>query len=170
MSLPRISIADSIVGVVVAAIGMAILQWDLSSTDFLSNRHIFIVSIVPMACLLVWGLIMACGGLIRRGDCHAFLVGFEVFGWAALFITLTYDAFGRQYGVDRLSIVVPLACRILATEVVWFRDMRVVLFHITIFLMPALAFSLVGGWLSHRLGIRVVRRRRGAVADETGEP
>lgn len=162
MTAPRISIGGSAVGVAVAAIGLAILQGDLSSTRFLINRHVFIVSVVPMACLLVWGLIMGCGGLIRRGECHSFLVGFEVFGWAALFLTLAYDASDDQYGMDRLGIVAPVARRVLAIEALKFREMKVILFHITIFPLPALAFSLGGGWLSQRLGIRVVSWQQGA--------
>ena len=149
-------------GIAVAAIRMAILQRDLFSTRFLINRHVFIISVVPMACLLVWGLIIGCGGLIRRGECHPFLVGFEVFGWAALFLTLAYDASADQYGLDRLGFVAPVARRVLATETLKFRDMKVLLFHMTIFLLPALAFSLAGGWWSQRLGIRVVSWQQGA--------
>ena len=122
-----------------------------------------------MACLLVWGLIMACGGLIRRGECPPFLVGFEVFGWAALFLTLAYDAFDDQYGMDRLSFVAPVGHRVLATEVLKFKDMRVVVFHITIFLLPILAFSLGGGWFSQCLGIRVVSWQQGTVQVRRGE-
>jgi hypothetical protein len=161
MRAPRISIGGSAVGIAVAAIGLAILQGDLSSTRFLRHRHVFIISVVPMACLLVWGLIMGCGGLIRRGECHSFLVGFEVFGWAALFLALAYDVSDDQYGMDRLGIVAPVARRILGTEVLKFRDTRVLLFHITIFLFPALAFSLGGGWLSQCLGIRMVSWQQG---------
>lgn len=169
MRSPRISIGGSAAGIAVAAIGLAILQGELSSTRFLITRHVFIISVVPMACLLAWGLIIGCGGLIRRGECHPFLVGFEVFGWATLFLTLTYDAFDDQYGMDRLGIVAPVARRVLATEALKFRDIKVALFHMIIFLLPALAFSLGGGWLSQRLGIRVVSWQQGAVQVRRGK-
>src|SRR5689334_13342300 len=116
MSPPRISIGGSAAGIAVAAMGLAILQGDLSSTRFLINRHVFIISVLPMACLLVWGLIVGCGGLIRRGECPPFLVGFEVFGWAAFFLTLAYDAFDDQHGMGRLNFVAPAARRVLATD------------------------------------------------------
>jgi hypothetical protein len=161
MKSPRISIGGAAAGIAVAAIGLTILQWDLSSMRFLINRHVFVISVIPMTCLLVWGLMIGCGELILHGECHPFLVGFEVFGWAALFLTLAYDASADQYGIDRLGVVAPLARRVLATEALKFRDMRVVVFHMTIFFLPALAFSLGGGWLSQRLGIRVVSWQRG---------
>src|SRR4051812_7784506 len=162
MSPPRISIGGSAAGNAGAAMGLAILQGGLSSPRFLITRHVFIISVVPKAGLLVWGLIVGCGGLIRRGKCPPSLVGFEVFGWAALFLPLAYDAFDDQYGMGRLNFVAPAARRVLATDALKFRDMKVVLFHMTVFLFPALAFSIGGGWLSQRLGIRVVSRQQRA--------
>jgi hypothetical protein len=152
MKSPQISIGGSAAGIGVAAIGLAILQWDLSSTKFLINHHIFVISVMPMTCLLVWGLMIGCVGLIRRGEYHPFLVGFEVFGWAALFVTLAYDASADQYGINRLVLVAPLARRVLGIEALKFRDMRVIIFHMTIFCLPTLAFALCGGWVSQRLG------------------
>ena len=169
MRLLRISIGGSVVGIAVAAIGLSILQRDLSDTRFLLVQHVFMISVLPMACLLVWGLIIGCAGLIRRGECHPFLVGFEVFGWAALFFTVAFDAFTDQYGMYRLSLVAPVARRVLATEAIKFRDIKVILFHMTILSLPALASALGGGWLSQRLGIRVVSWQQGAVKVRDGE-
>ena len=84
MRLLRISIGGSVAGIAVAAIGLSTCK-DLSDTRFLLVQHVFIISVMPMACLLVWGLIIGYAGLIRRGERPTFLVGFEVFGWAALF-------------------------------------------------------------------------------------
>ncbi len=158
MRPPRISIAGSTVAVAIFAVGLAILREDLTNVPFYRHGHTLVVGVLPMACLLVWGLLVGIGGLIRRGECHPFLVGFEVFGWTALFLFVAYDAGTYRIGEKPLDVVAPLARRFFRTDHLAYRDYKVLFFHITVFSTPALVAALIGGALSQALDIRLVSR------------
>jgi hypothetical protein len=64
---------------------------------------LFVLGLLPMLNLLLPGLLLATSQLRRQGACHAFLAGFEIFGWAAIAVftcfCLSPSAFdtGRAY-------------------------------------------------------------------------
>jgi hypothetical protein len=161
MSKLQMSITSLMVAIVVAACGFAILHLDLTHEPFYLYAHTLVVGVLPMACLLTWGVVVGLISLFRRGECSAFLVGFEVFGWAAVLLFVTYTAAVYLPGETPLGLVVPLLVWWDGRDAIPKRDPSVVLFTMGIFLAPQLAVSLLGGLLGHALGIRGVRDRRG---------
>jgi hypothetical protein len=154
------SITSLMVEVVVAACGFAVLHLDLTHVPFYRYAHTLVVGVLPMACLLVGAAVVGLISLLRRGECSAFLVGFEAFGWAAILLFVTYKATAYQPGEQPLSLVDPLLRWWDGRAAIPYRDPSVLLFHMGIFLAPQLAVSLLGGLLVHALGIRVVRDRQ----------
>jgi hypothetical protein len=51
---------------------------------------LLVMALLPMLDLLLPGIILAASQLRRRGACHAFLAGFEVFGWAAVAVLISF--------------------------------------------------------------------------------
>ncbi len=170
MRLPRISLGDSLAGVVAAAIGLAILRTDLTNGPFWRHGHTLVVGMLPMACLLVWGLLVGIGRLIRRNECPPFLVGFEVFGWGALFLFAVYDAAAHLMTEEPLYVVSPLLHRFFSSDTIIYKELKILSFHIMLFFWPIFAFSLIGGWLGQTLDIRLVRAHRGPQAVDVVGP
>jgi hypothetical protein len=159
MRLLRISLADSIAGIVIAALGLAILRIDLTNEPFWRHGHTLVVGVLPMACLLVWGLWLGIGRLISRNECPSFLVGFEVLGWGTLFLFVVYDAAAYQMAEEPLFVASPLLHWFFATDTIIYKHIEVLIFHFSLFFLPSFVISLIGGWLSQTLGIRLVRRQ-----------
>jgi hypothetical protein len=78
MKPPRISIASLLAGIVIVSIGLAILHADLANGT-VCYGHFLVVGVLQMACLLIWSMLRGIVGLIRRGECSPFLVGFELY-------------------------------------------------------------------------------------------
>ena len=96
---PRIAIATVIVLIVLLAVDFALLRSPFGGNDAAMLR----LCALPMANLMVLGLYLSIVRS-RRGEKYPFLLGFEVFGWAALAAFLYgCDAFpaslGRFYAV-----------------------------------------------------------------------
>ena len=63
MRWPRISLAGSILGIVLVAFGLAILHEDLKIGWVWKHCHFLIIGILPMACLLVWAMLISSGSV-----------------------------------------------------------------------------------------------------------
>jgi hypothetical protein len=157
MVRPRTSITGLMAAIVIAACGFAVLRRDLVDGPPYRHDHTSIVGVLPMACLLTWAAVVGLITLFRRGECPAFLVGFEVFGWVAV---LLFAAYRMVFHWSPLILFDPLLRRWDGRVTIPYRDPSVLLFHIVIFLVPQLAVSLLGGLLAHALGIRLVRDGR----------
>jgi hypothetical protein len=160
MVRPRMSITGLMAAIVIAACGFAILRLDLMRVPSYRNAHTIVVGVLPMACLLTWGAAVGLITLFRRGECPAFLVGFEVFGWAAVLLFVTYTVATYATPEQPLNLVSPLLRWWDGRTTIPHRDPSALLFYTGLFLAPQLAVSLLGGLLVHVLGIRVVRDRQ----------
>src|SRR3954469_18426068 len=106
MRVPCITIGRLMVAVAVAAFGLSAFRIDLGDWKVYRIWHEYVIGVVPMACVLTYGLFIGCSDLIRQARCHPFLVGFEVFGWASLFALASFMAvnFETQFRLlDRLD-------------------------------------------------------------------
>lgn len=122
----------------------------------------FTFGVPPMAGVLAIGLLLILRGLRRIGECSAFLVGFEVFGTVALLIFLTIsiwsdgDLLLRYHEATLLSM----------SEFLGDESSRIafLLGWPLLLLFPQLLLALVGGWLSQKLGTKLVIDRRHLIA------
>src|SRR5690349_17118114 len=92
MTLPRISIARAMIAIGIAAFAFFVFRVDLADWHVYRIWHEYIIGVVPMACVLCYGLLIGCSDILRRGRCHPFLVGFEMFGWGSLFAYASFMA------------------------------------------------------------------------------
>jgi hypothetical protein len=134
--------------VMLAAFDCAVLRWLLVN---LPSHGELIFGILPMANFLAGSLVILVRGMWRRGECHAFLVGFVAFGTAAMGLYVAWYALA--YG--SLVAYVEAALSPLDTQAPQWLLNSAVLVAMT---WPQVLLASVGGWLTYRLGIVVARR------------
>jgi hypothetical protein len=91
MKLPRISIAGLMLGVAVAGFPLALLGSVLAGRPILGLAYCLDMGVLPSVTALGIGLASV---ILRRGQCGAFAVGFQVAGWAAV---IAYVACCRMF-------------------------------------------------------------------------
>jgi hypothetical protein len=160
MRLPRMSLAGSILGIVLVAFGLAILREDLKIGEVWKHGHFLVIGVLPMACLLTWAMLIGLIGLIRRGVLSPFLVGFELAGWGMLFLIVLLDAASDDSDWGPIRLAKPLLHGLFPRDVINYYDYEILLTHFLLFLTPPLIVSLIGGWLVSRSGLRVDWRER----------
>jgi hypothetical protein len=157
MRAARLSIGRLMIAIAVVAGGLGVIQLDRQDRDFYRFWHEYVIGVVPMACLLLFGLITCLHDLLGKGECHPFLVGFEAVGGVSLFsyasfLAVNYD--NRYRTLARLmpvtSIFYPNGCA--------YADISVMTLHIMMIFVPEVLLSLGGGLLCARLGMTVVRK------------
>jgi hypothetical protein len=167
VKLPRVSIATLIAVVVLLAVDCALLRNPFGGTD----AAMMTLCTLPMGNLLLFGLYVSYVRS-RRGERTLFLLGFELFGWAAVFALLyACNAFTAQLDVLLLPVYVPVRevfMDNLPFELMRSVDPTFVVAHKISTAMGLLAVSMVltalcslvafaGGWTFYRLG-RASRR------------
>jgi hypothetical protein len=134
-----------------------------SSMDLLG----FALGVLPMASLLILVAMARLPRCIRRGEPATFLVGFEVFGWAVIFLFICLSALSPP-AVGRLldAAALPIG-RVLLPYIAhapeWVPMAIEVVLVVSILGLPELLVALFGGWLTRRLGLTVSIERRRAL-------
>jgi hypothetical protein len=157
MQLPRISIARAMVAIGIAALAISVFRTDLTDWQVYRIWHEYVIGVVPMACVLSYGLFAAASDVLRRGRCHPFLVGFEVFGWGSLFAYASFMAVNFEAESRPLDWIFPLTRYVFQTGTIEYKDPWVVTFHLLVLNLPELAMALIGGWATSSLSIVVAR-------------
>ena len=173
----RSSLGSLLAFVVIAAVDLAITLSAIRVTNLSESVHgeigpkVFVLGVPLMAGLLLAYLVIMLWGLYRRGECDAFLLGFEAFGSATLFLYLACFVWniGRPNLVLRyISSVLSLFSPILQTPAQTSENASTAI-AAAIVSLPMLSVALVGGALSSRFGLTVVvrpkhssRRRQGS--------
>ena len=162
----RISTARTMLAVAIIAIGFGIIQFDRDwkNVQFYRHYHEVVIGVLPMACLLLFGIVTGLFDLVRKGECHQFLVGFEVLGWASLFAYLVYCSGHYESGDRPLSRLSTASQYVFPWHVIAYRDLRVMSFHMGVFFVPEFILACLGGWASSALGIVLTRRRTSTVS------
>jgi hypothetical protein len=118
--------------------GRALLEWWIFPIPFL---ELVVLGALPMATVLGIGLIP----FLRRKRGRSFMLGFEIFGWAALIAFLISAAVatdtihrGTGSALQPLGLGSPLFLTVAAG----------------ILLLPQLALALLGGWLAGKFRVR----------------
>ena len=167
MRRPRVRLGSLLAFVAIVACDLAFTLTVIDAGMIGSYSHgeigptVFVLGVPLMAGLLVgYFLVMLCG-LWRRGESHPFLVGFEVFGWAALFLYLACfvwtdgwsDLVPRYIG----GVLSPLnAAAMEETSKALRADHSGLALAAAIVSLPMLIAALFGGMLSSRFRITVV--------------
>jgi hypothetical protein len=156
----RISMARTILVVAITAAGLGVIQFDRDwkNVQFYRHYHGVVIGVLPMTCLLLFGILTGLLDLARRGECHCFLVGFEVFGWASLFAYLVYCSGHHEPGDQPLYKLTPIVRYVFRWKANPYRDLRVMSFHMAVFFVPELGIALLGGWASSAMNIVLARR------------
>jgi hypothetical protein len=151
--MPRFRIAWVMVFIAVVAINFAAIRAMLG----LPEVGLAVLGGLPMANVLVVGNLM---GRQRPGS-RAFLIGFQAFGLMALavfvafasvaprgpgpimsYLALVFVPLDKISSPDRPLIYIPIACFVVAFMLAW----------------PQVAFAVIGGFVSKRYKIAIVRR------------
>jgi hypothetical protein len=116
-----------------------------------------------MASLLVFVGLLRLPGIMRRGMTSSFLVGFEAFGWAAVFLfiacsTLSPPLIG-SYGEAMASVIRPIVGPLATGWPEW--ALAVLEFGVVslIFGLPEFLVAVAGGWLARKAGLSLSRRQ-----------
>ena len=162
MRLPRLSIAWLMVAIAIAAAWCSILHAALNYGQglFYNDYHELVIGALPMAFILFHGLLVGCSDIVRRGRCRPFLLGFEVIGWGMVLAYASFMAVEFEAGFRPVARLVPLTEYALGLNTFYLSEPKVVAFQTLVLTAPQLVVALVGGWVTHSLGITVVRERR----------
>jgi hypothetical protein len=172
MSRPRISIGMLMTVVLILAAdiaaGQALFGSNLQITKSTGTTSIDLslvsLGILPMASLLLLGGIHGLPDLCRRGETSRFSVGFQVFGWVAVFlfciVTVIAPATILGYANALAKPIAPTFRLWLNRAPEWAQMFVEVVFSAAVFTLPELIFALLGGMLNRKLGVTVVISRR----------
>lgn len=154
MKPPRISIAMMMGAVIIAALGMLAYQ----------IYHEYVIGVVPMACLLAFGLLVVASDVRRRGYCHPFLFGIELAGWGALFAGASFMVINLESGQRPLARIDTLT-QWYVGPTRWndgfsYEEYDILIFHTLVFLIPEVVIAMIGGWIATALGVTIARRPR----------
>jgi hypothetical protein len=168
LTAPQFRLAWVMVGVAIAALDFAAIR---AMYGFLTGE-LLMLGALPMANVLVVGKLAS----KRRSGSLPFLLGFEIFGAAALAIYVTWAILtdestfaGSSYGIALNYCGTLLFDPVVRT---FGRDRPVVASAIRLFLLvvllclPQLTFAIIGGFLSRRF--KVTRRECADGRDEPG--
>ena len=174
MKLPRLSIANLMAVVALIAIDISLIK----SQDWYSL--ILLAGFLPLANILAISGLAAIRGALWRNEVTPFLFGFQVSGWTALFvytIISNYPSFVATSLMDLQLRLEDLICdnlvslRLISRMGLSDHDKAIYLASLGfVYLVPQLLIALAGGWISSRLGIKVVierKRTRGSESSTT---
>jgi hypothetical protein len=153
----RVSIGQLMIAIAIIAGGLGLVQLDRHDRDFYRFWHEYVIGILPMGCLLLFGLITCLHDLFDEDECRPFLVGFEVVGWVSLFVYASFLAVNYDYRHRTLMRLMPVTS-IFYPNGCAYADIPVMSLHIMVIFIPEVLLSLVGGLLFAGLGITVVRK------------
>jgi hypothetical protein len=169
VKLPRFSIAWIMTIVVVAAIDFAAIR-ALDGTNTIIGGLMAIGS-MPMAGILVLGILSLVRAIMGRGEIRPFLIGFEVVGWTVLLLYTGSPILFPESVAGAIDSAALSLMRLIGLDTVGGLDPSWQLFGLFLFvlilLLPQLAFALIGSWLNQRFRIRIIIERRRATGHET---
>lgn len=152
----RLSIAQLMVAVAVIGAAAALILKDETDQEFYRHWHDYLIGVLPMTGVLAFGLATGLIGLLRKGECRPFVVGFEVTGWALLYVYASFLAVNYHWR-DRTLVYLAPVTQLFFPDGYAFTAPRVMALHMILLFIPELLLSLIGGLLSTRLGVTVVR-------------
>jgi len=156
----RFPIAGLMPAVVLVAINLAVWRsFEENSSEMLP--HLFFASgVMPMASILILVALSSVKSLVRGGRLSPFVVGFEAVGWAVVFAFITcysvapsvllgyagyFGAYTRPIFDRYFPDVSGLPTRIGVMDELGLGAV--------IFSLPQLAASVLGGWLTRKIGL-----------------
>ncbi len=151
--------------VVLAAANCAVLRVSVVAGAISS---LLALALLPMLDVLLPGILVTASQLRRQGACHAFLAGFEVFGWAAVLVFTEFCLSPSAF--DALSaylqaVIAPLE----RLHESWgmkydpestFQELYGLAICSAVLSFPLLIAGLLGGCLAWASGITLARSRR----------
>lgn len=156
MRRPRVTIMRLMVAIAIAAAGLSAFRADLTDWRVYRIWHEYVIGVVPLACVLTYGLVIGSDDLIRLRRCRPFLVGFEVTGWAVLFAYASFLAVNFEHSRP-LDCLYPLTRYTFGTPNLYYKDPKILAFHLFVLNAPEFALAVVGGWVAAWRRITVVR-------------
>jgi hypothetical protein len=153
----------------ITALAFFAFRVDLADPRVHRIWHEYIIGIVPMAGMLTYGALIGCCDVLRRGRCHPFLVGFEMFGWGSLFAYASFMAVNFENNTRPLDWLDPLTRYVFGGELIIYDAPSVMTFHVFVLNLPELAVALIGGWLTSSLSVILARTLEAAESPDRRE-
>ncbi len=153
------SVARLMGAIAIASLGCAAYRVELADPSVYRLYHELVIGVVPMACLLVFGLAVAGSDVARRGACRPFWLGFELAGWVALFAVASFMAVNFENGRRAIGRLYPLTSWFVGSPNMTYTDLPVVAFHSALFFVPEFALASLGGWATTSLKVTVARQQ-----------
>ena len=159
-------IAGLMAVVAAIAVNLAVIRsFDQTKTDSLPHLF-FACGVMPMASILFLVALFSIPSLLNRGRPSSFALGFEAFGWVAVFAFVTiYSiapsalmAFTEWTGQWTRPVLVPL----FEGSPGWVQLSADLGCGAVLFSVPEAVIALFGGWLIRKLRITIRFERRGA--------
>ena len=152
----RFSIGGVMSGVALLAVALGLVRLDVKENGLHRHAHDLVVGVMPMVTILVGrllgaGLDLAAGRSTRRS-----LVGFQVAGWGAVLVYLSWCTATYEWKDRPLSWVARATSWLLSRGFA-LDDPGIMVAHMAVFLAPELAAAVVGGWLGARAGVVLIR-------------
>jgi hypothetical protein len=122
-------------------------------TDGAGNVPVSIVFALPMITALVVGLVFMIREVLRRGETGAFLLGFEVFGSAGVFLLVLAASLFERRVIGYLDICLGPVAAVVGED--WWSAIDGACASFALCL-PLFVFASSGGWLAFRFGVRLV--------------
>jgi hypothetical protein len=180
MRRPRISIGVLMAIVVVVAADFAAIRSLLTSNTSVQIRTltgnsmnpvvtsvdptVFALGVLPMASILMFCVLVNLRRLLGPRATSSFLFGFELCGWASVFLFIALSALATSMVIDSFNALLeqlgPPIQAYLEGSPDWVLSLIGLSFVSVFFSLPELVFALCGGWLTSKLGITITIQRR----------
>jgi hypothetical protein len=162
---PRVSIAGMLAALIVIALNLAVMRSVDPNSLYSLHHFLFACGIFPMASLLILLAVIWAPAPLRGQRIPAFLIGFEVFGAAAVFAFLAYYSLATSEVLAFTSVfgdlIRPVVVPYLDAAPAWTGMVVELVCTTLLFSLPQLLLALLGGWLasSSRLRARLEQQR-----------
>ena len=152
MKVPRFRIAWVMVAIAIAALDFTAIR--MASDRIIPSGELLELGALPMANVLAVGLLI---GQRRRGS-RPFLLGFEAFGAMALAVYVVLAGFSPHRVIDYLELLLDPIRRTIGLDRTVALIATIYPVGVVMLGLPQLAFALIGGFLSRRYKITIIRR------------
>jgi hypothetical protein len=161
----RFPLVGLMAAVALVAINLAVIRAFSGYVGAALPLMYFACGVVPMASLLIMVAALNAPRFVRGESLRPFVVGFEALGWSAVFVFITCYSVVPSLLVTLIEVIGqytrPFFARYLTDSPNWLGLLVEFVSADSIFSSPQLLTAVLGGWLTHKLGLTIRFERRG---------
>jgi hypothetical protein len=157
MKRHRVSLATMMGTVAAAAVTFSVMHaFDPGSPHSLPH-FLYATGVMPVASLLILVGVCSVPRVLQSGELSSFVIGFEAFGWTAVFAFITcYSVATTTFMAGAEAIAAmgrPVVIAYLQDTPDWLGVFVELGFATVLFSLPQLLLALLGGFLARRAGV-----------------